>query len=53
MTGTIKFLRELFSKYGILDIIISDNGTQFMSEEFQNFCKIYAVKHVITPPYHP
>ncbi|XP_029646255.1 uncharacterized protein K02A2.6-like [Octopus sinensis] len=50
---TLSILHELFARYGILDTIVSDNGTQFMSEEFSKFCEIFVIEHAATPPYHP
>ena len=37
--STINALRYLFSSYGIVEEIVSDNGPQFVSNEFQNFVK--------------
>ena len=31
---------------------ISDNGTQFTSQEFENFIKTLAIKHIRTAAYH-
>ena len=44
--ATIGKLREVFARYGVPRIIVSDNGPQFISEEFRNFCKSYAIHHV-------
>ena len=48
---TIKFLYELFARFGIVDTIVSDNGSQFTSGEFRNFCEIYQIEHIMIPPY--
>ena len=48
----IKFLYELFARFGIVDLIVTDNGSQFTSKDFNDFCKIYQIKHVTTVPFH-
>ena len=53
-TGTtIDFLHELFARFGVVDCIVSNNGTQFTSAEFKSFCSTFQVKHITTPQYHP
>lgn len=42
----------MFSIFGLPDTIVSHNGTQFTSNDFQNFCKYYAFEHITKPPYH-
>lgn len=50
---TIAKLRTIFSYFGLVDEIVSDNGPQFVSEEFNNFCNQNGIKHNTSPPYHP
>ena len=50
---TIEVLRLVFSTYGLPDQIVSDNGPQFTSEDFQMFLKNNGVKHIRSAPYHP
>ncbi|XP_058826785.1 uncharacterized protein K02A2.6-like [Topomyia yanbarensis] len=50
---TIDRLREIFSRYGVPSLIKADNGPQFSSEEFKNFCKEYGIQLVSTIPYWP
>ena len=50
---TTSFLHELFARFGVVDCIVTDNGTQFTSTEFKHFCEDFLVEHVTIPPYHP
>ena len=49
-SARISKIKELISRFGKMDIIVSDNGPQFRSEEFREFCK--DEDHIRTPPYH-
>src|SRR5258705_13753750 len=37
---TISALRRLFATHGIPDVIVTDNGSTFKSEEFQSFLRL-------------
>ena len=50
---TIIVLRQWFSRYGLPEQLVSDNGPQFTSDEFANFMKSNGVKHIRCSPYHP
>ena len=50
---TIEVLRSLFSRYGVPRTIVSDNGTQFTSALFTQFCKGNGIHHKLSAPYHP
>ena len=52
-TNTVNRLHELFARFGVVDTIVSDNGTQFTSKEFEHFCSTFQVEHIRIPPYHP
>ena len=44
-TATIKVLRQIFSRQGLPETIVSDKGPQFISEEFHNFCNNNGIIH--------
>ena len=50
---TIEELRKLFSQFGLPLVIVSDNGPQFVSKEFENFIQQNVMKHILIPAYHP
>ena len=52
-TATIQVLRTVFACFGIPESIVSDNGPQFTSSEFTEFCHLNGIRHVCVPPYHP
>nr|CDJ97482.1 RNA-directed DNA polymerase (reverse transcriptase) and Integrase domain containing protein [Haemonchus contortus] len=50
---TVKELKKMFARYGIPQTIVSDNGTQFTSEQFRMMCEEGGITHVKIAPYHP
>ena len=50
---TIGVLRHLFLSHGLPEQVVSDNGPQFISEDFSTFMKSNAIKHIRCAPYHP
>ncbi|XP_063914802.1 uncharacterized protein K02A2.6-like [Zophobas morio] len=50
---TIQKLRESFCRWGIPETLVSDNGTQLVSNEVEKFLERNGVHHVTSPPYHP
>lgn len=51
--ATIRQLSKLFAQFGNPEVLVSDNGSQFTSREFAEFCQVNGVEHVRLPPYHP
>ena len=51
--STIKALKHCFTTHGYPQVIISDNGSAFKSDEFELFLKISGIKHIMSAPYHP
>ena len=50
---TIKFLHELFTRFGVMDTLVSHNGSQFMSGEFRDFCETYQIECITISLHHP
>jgi transposase InsO family protein len=44
--NTIQILKSIFARHGIPKKIRSDNGTQYTSELFQQFCKYWGIQHI-------
>lgn len=49
----IRHLRVMFATHGICEIIVSDNGTPFVSAEMKDFLAANKIRHITTAPYHP
>ena len=52
-TNTITALRHIFSYFGLPEHLVTDNGTQFTSDEFQKFLRENDILHTLTAPGHP
>lgn len=50
---TIEALRTMFATHGLPSQIVSDNGPQFVSAEFNTFLKLNGIQHLTSAPYHP
>ena len=50
---TMNAMRRTFSCHGLPRRLVTDNGPQFRSHEFQMFMKAIGIRHQLTPPYHP
>ena len=44
---------EIFARYGLPRYIVSDNGPQFVSNIFEDFCKTLHIGQNLTANYHP
>lgn len=49
----IKAMKEIFSKLGLPRTIRTDNGRQYVSDEFKSFCTENNISVIRTPPYWP
>lgn len=50
---TTERLDEVFSRHGLCDTIVSDNGPQFISDHFKQFRTERGIEHITIAPYHP
>lgn len=48
-----EFLKDCFTTHGIPDILESDNGPQYNSEEFRHFTRSWKIKHLTSSPHYP
>ena len=46
-------LRSVFATHGFPEILVSDNGTTFTSEELQEFVRRNGIWHITSVPYLP
>jgi transposase InsO family protein len=52
-TTTVKFFESIVYRYGVPNSIITDNGTNFTSSEFQEFAKKLSIKIKYASVAHP
>lgn len=53
-SGTvIRKLKAHFARQGIPDIVVSDNGPQYASQEFKRFCQLWEIQHKTSSPGYP
>ena len=49
---TIQNLKRMFATHGLPRTVVSDNGSVFTSNEFQDFLVKNGIRHIKTAPYH-
>ena len=49
----IQFMMSAFTFFGLPTELTSDNGTQFVSSEFQQFLAVHRIKHIRSSIYNP
>ena len=50
---TIDKMRSTFASHGLPEIVVSENGSNFVSSEFKSFLPKNGIKHLTSAPYHP
>ena len=51
-SSIVKFLKVQFSRHGIPDVLVSDNGPQYISNEFAQFANEWEFRHLSSSPHH-
>ncbi len=46
-------MKDIFAQHGIPDELVSDNGPQFVAEEFRAFARRYEFQHKTSSPHFP
>ena len=49
----VSLLKEMFSEHGIPKVLHSDNGPQYASAQFANFCISWGISHETSSPHYP
>lgn len=52
-SAVIQKMKAIFSRHGVPDTLISDNGPQFSATEFAEFAKDYSFQHLTSSPRYP
>lgn len=46
-------MKDVFARYGIPDVLVTDNGAQFASAEFAAFAETWSFEHHTLSPGYP
>lgn len=49
----IHHLKSIFAEHGIPETLVTDNGPQYSSREFKEFCTKWGVEHTTSSPIYP
>ena len=49
----VLLLKEMFSEHGIPEVLCSDNGPQYVSAQFTNFCISWGITHETSSLHYP
>ena len=52
-SATIEELRITFATHGLPEIVVTDNGSNLVCREFEDFLKQNGILYIRTAPYHP
>ena len=46
-------IKSVFARYGVPEVVMSDNGPQDKAKEFSDFAKDWEFEHITSSPYYP
>lgn len=52
-TATVERLHVLIAQFGLPEMLVTDNGTNFVSAEFAEFTRRNGIHHLTLAPAHP
>lgn len=47
------FRNNIFPRFSVPRLVISDDGSHLISKRFENLLRKYGVRHILATPYHP
>ena len=50
--AVIEAMKYIFSRYGIPETLVSDNGPQFSATEMKHYSHSFGFQHVTSSPYY-
>ena len=50
---TVQQLRVVFARFGVPESVVTDNGPQFITPQFEQFCQKNGIQHIRVAPHHP
>ena len=49
----VRSMKATFARFGIPELIVSDNGPQYTSDAWKEFCRLYDIEHSTSSPHNP
>ena len=46
-------LSQIFARFGIPRVLVSDNGPEFVSSDLKQWCESLGIQKIESPTYHP
>ena len=52
-TEVVTHTKSIFTRHGIREVVVSDNGPQYLSAAYTQFASEYGFSHVTSSPLYP